>query len=885
MQKKKETVKKTAQTAVNKEVTASKAVKAETKAPKVSEKAKEQTTLKAEKAPKAEKTAKTVKTSAKKTEPKHEKLTREEIKNKLIDELAASRNVSLEDATDRDMYFALGNLVRELVGKEWVKSKKYYKDHNVKQVYYFSLEFLMGKALRKNLSGLNLFDDMKKVLSDMGFDIFKVMHIEPDAGLGNGGLGRLAACFLDSLAACGYAGHGNGIRYRHGLFRQKIVDGYQVEEADNWLSMENIYETRKSQDAVEVPFYGEVITEYTDGKLKFIHQNYDGVFAIPYDTPILGYRNHIVNRLRLWSAEPKEDEEFNFSKFSRGEYSSAVEYRQSVRAISDVLYPDDSNYSNKLLRLKQQYFFVCAGIHSIIKSYLKNGNKIEDLYKHVAIHINDTHPALCVPELMRILVDEYELPWEQSWDITTKTLSYTNHTIMPEALEKWPISMYKSLLPRIFMITEEINKRLCSELYEIYPGDDGKVAYMAIIQNDVINMANMCVAGCHSVNGVAAVHSQILKDQLFHDYYMTTPNKFNNKTNGITHRRWLVDSNEGLTKLITKSIGNSFITDPLKLDDLYKKGFCDNEEFLKELDKIKYENKVRLAEFIKNKQGTVIDPNTIFDIQVKRIHAYKRQLLNAFRILWLYFEVKDNPKAIFQPVTFMFGGKAAPGYAYAKLTIKFINSVANLVNNDPDTKDKIKVVFLENYNVSFAQHIFPAADISEQISTASKEASGTSNMKFMMNGALTLGTMDGANIEIAEAVGDENIFTFGLSVSEVLERYRNCAYNNKNIYDSNYKIKRILDTLKGDFYKDANPGEFMPIFDSVVNRNDEYFVLEDFVPYVEETRKAYSIYKNNRMKWLKMSAFNIAKSGRFSSDETIRAYANEIWDLKVNKIK
>jgi len=819
------------------------------------------------------------------TAKKSSKLTREEIKNKLLDELAASRNISLEDATDRDMYFALGNFVRELVAKEWIKTKKYYKENNVKQVYYFSLEFLMGKALRKNLSCLNLFEDMKKVLKDMGFDIFKVMHIEPDAGLGNGGLGRLAACFLDSLAACGFAGHGNGIRYKHGLFRQKIIDGYQVEEADNWLSMENIYETRKSQDSVEVPFYGEVVTDFSDGKMKFIHKNYDAVIAVPYDTPIPGYRNHIVNRLRLWSAEPKDSEEFNFSKFSRGEYSSAVEYRQSVRAISDVLYPDDSNYSNKLLRLKQQYFFVCAGIHSIIKSHLKAGNSINELHKYVSIHINDTHPALCVPELMRILVDEYEIPWDEAWYITTNTLSYTNHTIMPEALEKWPISMYKTLLPRIFMITEEINRRLCNDLYEIYPGDTGKVSYMAIIQNDVINMANMCVAGCHSVNGVAAVHSQILKDQLFHDYYMTTPEKFNNKTNGITHRRWLVDSNSELSDLISKSIGNAFITEPLKLKNLIDKGFTENEDFLKQLDKIKYRNKVKLAEFIKNKQGIDINPDTLFDVQVKRIHAYKRQLLNAFRILYFYFEIKDNKNREFQPVTFFFGGKAAPGYAYAKLTIKFINSVANLVNNDPDTKDILKVVFLENYNVSFAQHIFPASDISEQISTASKEASGTSNMKFMLNGALTLGTMDGANIEIAEAVGDENIFTFGLSVSEVLERYRNNDYNSRNIYESDYKIKRILDTLKGDFYKDINPGEFMPIFDSIVNRNDEYFLLEDFVPYIEATQKAYNIYKNDRTKWLKMSAYNIAKAGRFSSDETIKEYANEIWKLKTNKIK
>lgn len=825
-----------------------------------------------------------VKEIVKKTSSKSVKYDREDLKNRLIEKLAGIRNVSLEDATDRDMYFALGSVVKDFVGKKWVNAKKYYKENNVKQVYYFSLEFLMGKALRNNMSGLDLFDDMKKVLEEMGFDIFKVMHIEPDAGLGNGGLGRLAACFLDSLAACSYAGHGNGIRYKHGLFKQKIIDGYQVEEADSWLNMENIYETRKSSDCVEVPFYGEVEEQYVDGRMVYIHKNYDPVIAVPYDTPILGYRNNAVNTLRLWSAEPKEGG-FDFHKFSRGEYSSAVEYRQSVHAISDVLYPDDSNYQNKLLRLKQQYFFVCAGIHSIINSHIKKGNSIKELHKYVSIHINDTHPALCVPELMRVLVDEHNLGWDEAWYITTNTLSYTNHTIMPEALEKWPIDMYKSLLPRVYMITEEINRRLCNELYEIYPGDTGKVTYMAIIQGYSVNMANMCIAGSHSVNGVAAVHSRILKDELFHDYYMTTPDKFNNKTNGITHRRWLIDSNEKLTALITKSIGSSFIKDPLKLNDLKEKGFCENEEFLNKLDKIKHENKIALAEFIKNKQGVEIDPDSIYDIQVKRIHAYKRQLLKAFQIMDMYFAIKDNPNGDYQKITFMFGGKAAPGYAYAKLVIKYINSVAKLVNNDPDTKDIMKVVFLENYNVSFAQHIFPAADISEQISTASKEASGTSNMKFMMNGAVTVGTMDGANIEIAEAVGPDNIFTFGLSVAEVLAHYRENDYVSANIYNSNYKIKRILDTLRGSFYPDAHENEFMPIFDALVSQNDEYFLLEDFTSYVETMNRAMMTYKYDKKAWLKMSANNIARSGRFSSDETIRAYAREIWNLKENKIK
>ncbi len=838
-------------------------------------------------APKKETAVKaTAKTTASKKEvvSATKKFTKEELKEALINKLEGVRNVSVEDATERDMYFALGTLVRELVGKEWVKTKKHYKENNVKQVYYFSLEFLMGKALRKDLRRLQILEDMTDILKEMGFDITRVTHIEPDAGLGNGGLGRLAACFLDSLAACGYAGHGNGIRYRHGLFKQKIVDGYQVEESDNWLNTENLYEARRSSKSVEVKFYGNVVCEERNGKNYYSQVNYDPVIAVPYDTPMIGYDNNIVNTLRLWSAEPKEDE-FNFSKFSRGEYSSAVEYRQSVRAISDVLYPDDSNYSNKLLRLKQQYFFVSAGLTSILRDYVALGNDIWKLDEYVSVHINDTHPALCVPELMRLLVDEYEVPWEDAWGITTRTLSYTNHTIMPEALEKWPVHMYRELLPRIFMITEEINRRLCEELYQIYPGDTGKVSYMAIIQNDVVNMANMAIAGSHSVNGVAAVHSQILKDELFHDYYMTTPEKFNNKTNGITHRRWLVDSNPELTELITKNIGSEFINKPLQLSKIVEKDLHNDAAFLEELGKIKYRNKIKLANFIKDKQGFLLNPDTLFDVQVKRIHAYKRQLLKAFQILDMYFDIKDNPTKVRQPMTFLFGGKAAPGYAYAKLVIKFINSVANLVNNDPDTKDILTVLFLENYNVSFAQHIFPASDLSEQISTASKEASGTGNMKFMLNGALTMGTMDGANIEIAEAVGDANIFTFGMSVSEVLNHYRDGDYHSKNIYESDYKLRRILDTLKGDFFKDAHPGEFMPIFDSLIHQNDEYFVLADFASYKETMERAMDLYRTNPKKWLSMSAYNIAMAGRFSSDETIRNYANEIWFLKENKLK
>jgi len=841
---------------------------------------------KAELTAKAVETVKPVKEKAKpvkeKTQPKMSK--RELLKSELLVKLESERSVPLEEASPRDMYYALANFTKDRTAREWIKSKRHYKENNVKQVYYFSLEFLMGKTLKKDLSRLGLIDDITKIVTDLGFSMDEILHIEPDAGLGNGGLGRLAACFLDSMAACSYSGHGNGIRYQHGLFKQKIVDGYQIEEADNWLSMEHVFEIRRSQDAVEVKFYGEVLNGEKDGSMTFELKGYDPVLAVPYDVPVVGYDNGIVNTLRLWSAEPV-DGGFDFSKFSRGEYTSAVEYRQAVRAISDVLYPDDSNHLNKLLRLKQQYFFVSAGIQSIIKAHIKNGNKIEDFAKYTAIHINDTHPALCVPELMRILVDEFSLGWEQAWEITQNTLSYTNHTIMPEALEKWSIDMYKKLLPRIFQITEEINRRLCNSLYEIYPDDIGKVSYMAIIQGNVVNMANLSIVGSHSINGVAAVHSKILVDELFHDYYMTYPERFNNKTNGITHRRWLIDSNSDLTKLITSVIGRDFIKKPLQLSKIVDLGLDKDKAFLEEISKIKRNNKVALSNYLSGKSGVLLDPDSLFDVQVKRIHAYKRQLLKALHILEMYFDIKDNPAKIVQPMTFLFGGKAAPGYAYAKLVIKFINSIANLVNNDSQTKGVLTVLFMENYDVSLAQRIFPASDLSEQISTASKEASGTGNMKFMMNGAVTVGTMDGANIEIAEAVGDENIFTFGLSVSDVLNRYRERNYNSMNIYNSNYKLRRLLDTMKGGFFGDAGHDEFMPIFNSLTRENDEYFVLEDFDSYIEAMDKVMNTYGTNQQKWLSMATVNIAKSGRFSSDETIKQYASEIWRLKENKIR
>lgn len=797
----------------------------------------------------------------------------------LIDKLQTNLDKNVEDATTYDIYLAVCYLARDFVSKYWVNTKKYYNNNEVKQVYYFSLEFLMGKMLTKNLDRLGVLADIQDVLKDMGYDYFEVAENEPESGLGNGGLGRLAACFLDSLAACKFAGNGNGIRYTHGLFKQKIVDGYQVEESDDWLDTINPWEIEKRSDIVEVKLYGNIREEYRDGKLFFIHENYQPVMAIPYDVPIMGFENNVVNRLRLWSAEPKSGD-FDFNSFRRGEYSNAVNYRQSVRAISDTLYPDDSCFENKILRLKQQYFFVCAGIASIIKSYQKRGTSISKLPKYVAIHINDTHPTLAIAELMRILLDEYHLEWIEAFDITVKTISYTNHTILPEALETWPVDTYKNLLPRIYQITTEINARFCHDLLVKYPNDYGKIDRMAIEAHNTIRMANLAIYGSHSINGVAAVHSEILKTQLFKDFYELYPERFSNKTNGVTHRRWLRSCNPNLTKLLVDSISNDFFKNPLTLKRIIDKGLYNDSSFLDSLDKVKQTNKKDFSNHFYKKTGLLIDDQSIFDFQVKRIHAYKRQLMNALKILDLYFTIKDTPNIGLLPTTFFFAGKAAPGYTYAKLIIKLLNSIANLVNADETVNKTIKVLFLENYNVSMAERIFPAADVSEQISTASKEASGTSNMKFMMNGAITLGTMDGANIEIAEAVGKDNIVTFGLSVAEVLDLYKSCSYRSKEVYDSNLRVKRVLDALINGTIKDSHPDEFIPIFKSLLDCNDEYFVLLDFESYVNSNKKINDIYKNDKTKWLTMSAINIGNSGRFSSDETIRQYAKDIWDIQ-----
>lgn len=806
-------------------------------------------------------------------------INKEDLKNDLINEMRDLLANNIEDATEYDIYLSVSSLIMHYTAQSWSETKKSIHNNDVKQVYYFSLEFLMGKFLSKELVRLGILSDMQEILHELGFDISQIERIEPEAGLGNGGLGRLAACFLDSLAACGYAGNGIGIRYTHGLFKQKIINGYQIEESDNWLPTKNVWEIERLSEAVEVKFYGNVRDSYQDGKLYFIHENYEPVIAVPYDVPIMGTDETVVNTLRLWSAKAKSGG-FDFNAFRRGEHTNAVSYRQSVHAISDTLYPDDSFYENKVLRLKQQYFFVCAGLTSILKEYSKRGKSITDLPDYIAVHINDTHPSLAVAELMRLLMDEYNLEWVDAFDITVRTISYTNHTIMPEALETWPIDLMRNLLPRISQIIAELNTRFCTEISNIYPGDSGKMARMSIISNGMVRMANMAVYGSHSTNGVAAVHSEILKQQLFRDFYELYPNRFNNKTNGITHRRWLALSNPRLTQLLTESIGDSFYKNPLSLNDIVDKGLHTDASFLAELDQIKQANKADFCKYLSEEFGLSIDSTSIFDFEVKRIHAYKRQLMNALKILHFYFTIKDSGNTDLYPTTFFFAGKAAPGYTYAKLVIKLINSIANLVNNDDTVNKTMKVVFLENYNVSMAQRIFPASDISEQISTASKEASGTSNMKFMMNGAITLGTMDGANIEIAQAVGMDNIKTFGLSVDEVLELYKNGTYHSRELYNNNYIIKRVTDALVNGTLKDVSQNEFMPIFKSLIDYNDEFFVLKDFEAYLDASRKINLLYQNDRTKWLSMSAINIAKSGRFSSDETIKQYVKDIWHIE-----
>lgn len=801
---------------------------------------------------------------------------KKEFKKAYVNKFLELHGTDLKEGSNLQKYEALAGLIRDYVSRTWLRTNKKNNKSGQKQVYYFSMEFLLGRLLGDALLNLGIRDVCKEALKDLNIDLDELENFEHDQGLGNGGLGRLAACFLDSMSSLNIPGNGCGIRYKYGFFEQKIVEGKQVEVSDDWLKEGNAWETRKANKAEIVKFGGEVKVDYINNNLTFTHVNYEPVLAVPYDTPIVGYKNDVVNTLRLWSAEAVSNE-FDFSSFSRGDFLQAIEYKNSVEAISQVLYPEDSFYKGKILRLKQEYFFVSAGVQSIVRHFKKHGGRIDELDEKIAIHINDTHPTLAIPELMRILVDEEDLPWDVAWRVTTNTVSYTNHTILAEALEKWPIDMFKSLLPRIYMIIEEINRRYCEELWNKFQGQWQKISDMAILADGQVRMAHLAIVGSHSVNGVAKLHTEILKKKEMSNFYYLYPNKFNNKTNGITHRRWLLKINPELTGLLKDTIGTSFVKHPIDLCNFER--HLDDKSILERLDGIKHRNKENLAKIIFERQGIKVDPNSIFDVQVKRIHAYKRQLLNCLRIMDLHNSLMENPNLDIEPRTFIFGGKAAPGYYLAKSTIELINSVAKTVNNDPRIKDKIKVVFMENYNVSLAERIIPAADISEQISTTTKEASGTSNMKFMMNGSVTVATLDGANIEIRDEVTDDNIVIFGLTADEVLNYYNNGGYSSSEIYNKDQRIKRVVDALIDGSYN-SDKDRFRSIYESLIQLNDEFFVLKDFHSYLKAQDKLDKLYKD-KLNWQKMCGVNISHSGIFSSDRTIEQYATGIWGSEV----
>lgn len=771
-----------------------------------------------------------------------------------------------ESGSKTEQYIALGDLVRGLYSDDWIQTVTDYNKKKEKQVFYFSMEFLPGRMLKSNLLNMGIMDCVKQGLEELGLDLDEVARAEVDPALGNGGLGRLASCFMDSIASTGLAGNGNGIRYRYGLFKQKFINGYQIELPENWLRNRNVWEVRKENKAVIVRFGGDVsFTQDGDGKLRVHHENTRDILAVPYDTAQIGYNNGIINNLRLWSAEIPYGDEAHFS---------TEEQREEVKRITEVLYPDDSNYEGRLLRVQQEYFFSSAGVQSIVR-YFKQLKLDWSLFPDkIAIHINDTHPTLAIPELMRILLDEEELTWDQAWEITKKTVSYTNHTILQEAMERWPETMISDLLPRIYQIIQEINRRHIDKKMPLY-GEE-LTQRTAIIANGQIKMANLAIIGSHSVNGVAKLHSDILMADTLHDFYVMYPQKFNNKTNGITQRRWVQIANENLTEMLDETIGTEWKSDPEEIKVL--KAHRDNKIVLDKLEQVKLANKKRFADYVLKEMHIEIDPNALFDVQIKRLHAYKRQLLNVLHILDRYLQLKDDPKANLQKRVFIFGAKAAPSYYYAKQIIKLINAIADLVNNDPAINDKIKIVFVENYGVSLAELIIPAADISEQISLAGKEASGTSNMKLMSNGAVTMATLDGANVEIRDNVGDENIFIFGLKSDEVQEYYRNGVYNSREIYEKNPRLKRILNLL----IDGSIPGvetEGRDIFDSLVMYNDEYFLLKDFDGYLQAQYEA-DVAFSDRDRWNRMALMNIASSGPFSSDYTILRYADEIWKIK-----
>ncbi len=780
----------------------------------------------------------------------------------------------LEEATPQQIYQAVAYSVKDDIIDNWIETHKAYEKQDKKMVYYMSMEFLMGRALGNNMINLLCYDDVRETLEELGLDLNLIEDQEPDAALGNGGLGRLAACFLDSLATLGYPAYGCGIRYRYGMFKQKIENGYQVEVPDNWLKYGNPFEIKRDEYAVEVKFGGYVDVEMHNGRQRFVQKGYQSVRAVPYDMPIVGYGNHIVNTLRIWDAEAINN--FNLDSFDKGEYQKAVEQENLARTICEVLYPNDNHMAGKELRLKQQYFFISASVQRAIAKYKETHDDIRKFHEKVTFQLNDTHPTVAVAELMRILVDEEGLEWDEAWEITRKTCAYTNHTIMAEALEKWPIELFSRLLPRVYQIVEEINRRFVIEIQNKYPGDQEKIRKMAILYDGQVRMAHLAIAGSYSVNGVARLHTDILKKRELKDFYEMMPEKFNNKTNGITQRRFLLHGNPLLASWVTDKIGDDWITN---LDHLkHLKVYVDDEKCQQEFMNIKYQNKVRLAKYIKEHNGIDVDPRSIFDCQVKRLHEYKRQLMNILHVMYLYNEIKAHPDMDIVPRTFIFGAKAAAGYYTAKLTIKLINAVADKINNDPSINGKIKVVFIEDYRVSNAELIFAAADVSEQISTASKEASGTGNMKFMLNGALTLGTMDGANVEIVEEVGKENAFIFGLSADQVMEYEKNGNYNPRDVYNNNQDVRQVLTQLVNGFYSPENPELFRALYDALLEK-DTYFTLLDFDSYKEAHNRIDAAYRDEEH-WARTAMLQTASAGKFSSDRTIEEYAKEMWHLE-----
>ena len=812
---------------------------------------------------------------------------KEEFKKSVRDNVKMLYRKTLEEATQEQVFQAVSLAVKDVIIDNWLLTQKQYEKDDPKIVYYMSMEFLMGRALGNNLINLCAYDEVREALDELGFDLNVIEDQEPDPALGNGGLGRLAACFLDSLSTLGYCAYGCGIRYHYGLFKQKIEDGYQVEVPDNWLENGYPFELRRPEYAKEVKFggYVKVVYDPATGKNNFVQEGYQSVRAIPYDMPIVGYNNKIVNTLRIWDAEAIND--FRLDLFDKGEYHKAVEQENLAKNIVDVLYPNDNHYAGKELRLKQQYFFISASIQAAIAKFKKSHSNLKDIPKKMTFQMNDTHPTMAVAELMRILLDEEGLSWEEAWDITTHTCAYTNHTIMSEALEKWPIELFSKLLPRIYQIIEEINRRFILDIQSKYPGNQEKIRKMAIIYDGQVKMAHLAIVGGYSINGVARLHTEILEKQELKDFYEMYPEKFSNKTNGITQRRFLLHANPLLANWITGHIGDEWITDLPQLSKL--KVYADDEKAQQEFMNIKYQNKVRLAKYILEHNGIEVNPHSIFDVQVKRLHEYKRQLLNILHVMYLYNKIKEHPEMDFYPRTFIFGAKAAAGYRRAKLTIKLINAVADVINNDASINGKIKVVFIENYRVSNAEMIFAAADVSEQISTASKEASGTGNMKFMLNGAPTLGTMDGANVEIVEEVGQENAFIFGLSSDEVINFENNGGYDPMQYFNNDPDIRHVLMQLINGTYSNGDFNMFRDIYDSLLNTNssdraDTYFILADFKSYAEAQRRVEEAYRDTR-RWAKMALLNTACSGKFSSDRTIQQYVDEIWHLDKVTIK